>query len=253
MKNMYTRWKNTFLLAVRPKRGFTRVEIMTAVAILLLVALTVSVTFYFVFFKTRLLRAENQIFNNTNFAMQIVAKDLYETIVTPKTGFLPAHLTQSGRNDKLHFLGEKDSQPDELSGQNGFYRLTFSSLNSLKFENAYKNSPIQVVYYLDERTDAAGGLILRRQTNHLPYPAVFAPKVTDPILIKDIQSICFVYYDGNGNAFYDWDSENPHSGFATPAMVEVTVVGGLADKPFALRTTIKLPCWREPSIFTELP
>lgn len=228
-------------------------EIITALMILALVALTIAVTFYFVFVKTRYLRLENQIFNNATFAMQIITKDINEAIVTPRPGFVPGPLTESGRHDKLRFWGQRATLSDELSGVNSFYRLTFSSLNSLKFENVFKNAPIQVVYYLDEKTDAQGGLILRRQTNRLPYPLKFEPKASDPILIRDIQSMRVVYYDINGTAFYDWDSENPHTGFATPAMIEISVTAGSASEPFTLRTTIKLPCRRSATVFAELP
>lgn len=253
---MFTDLRSTFLSAASKKRrnaGFSNVEIITALLILIMVAVTISFTFYFAFVKTRFLRQENQIFNNAAFAMQIINKDLYETIVTPKPGFLPAYLTESGRHDKLRFWGVKTRYFDELSGANSFSMLTFSSLNSLKFENVFKNAPIQVVYYLDKRTDHGGGLILRRQTNHLPYPQTFTPKASDPILIKDIQSIRFVYYDDNGNAFYDWDSENPYSGFSTPAVVEVSITAGRPDQPFTLKTAVKLPCRRTASVFTELP
>lgn len=252
---MCTSWKNTFLSAdnKRGQRGFSNMEIITALVILMLVSLTIAVTFYFVFLKTRYLRQENQIFNNTAFAMQIITKDINETIVTPRPGFVPGPLTESGRHDKLRFWGQRSTASDELSGENSFYRLTFSSLNSLKFENIYKNAPIQIVYYLDKKTDAAGGLILRRQTNRLPYPLMFEPKASDPILIRDIQSMRVVYYDINGTAFYDWDSENPHSGFATPTMIEISVTAGFPYEPFTLRTTIKLPCRRNATVFAVLP
>lgn len=256
---MFTGWKNTFLLTAEKRhgkrytKGFTTMEIITALLIVGMVSFTITLTFYFVFFKTRSLRIENQGFNNAAFAMQIINKDLYETIVTPLPGFVPAHLTASGRNDKLRFYGQKAGGVNELSGVNGFRRLTFCSLNSLKFENVFKNAPVQIVYYLDKRTDAGGGLILRRQTNHLPYPETFTPKASDPILIRDIQSIHFVYYDINGNAFYDWDSENPYSGFSTPAMVEVALTAGPPDQSFSLKTIVKLPCRRAASVFEELP
>lgn len=252
---MCTSLKNTSSLTAKKQGclGFSNMEIVTALLIVALVSLTLAVTFYFVFFKTRLLRQENQMFNNVTFAMQIITKDINETIVTPRPGFLPAPLTESGRHDKLRFWGQRSLARDELSGDNSFYRLTFSSLNSLKFENTFKNAPIQIVYYLDDKTDADGGLILRRQTNRLPYPETFEPKASDPILIRDIQSVRFVYYDANGSPFFDWDSENPHSGFATPAMLEISVTAGLPYEPFTLRTTIKLPCRRSPTVFEELP
>ena len=248
-------WKNTSLSAASKhgERGFSNVEIITALMILALVILTVAVTFYFVFGKTRYLRQENQIFNNATFAMQIITKDVNEAIVTPRPGFVPVPLTESGQHDKLRFLGQRSTVSDELSGENSFQRLTFSSLNSLKFENTFKNAPIQIVYYLDAKTDAAGGLILRRQTNRLPYPQEFEPKASDPILIGNIQSMRVVYYDANGTAFYDWDSEDPHSGFATPAMLEISVTAGFSSEPFTLRTTIKLPCRRGATVFAELP
>lgn len=248
---MSIRLRNTFLSTAKKngERGFTTMEIVTALVILLLLALTISLTAYFVFFKTRALRLENQVFNNTNFGMQIIAKDLNEAIVTPLIAFTPAALTESGRHEKLRFLAERNYMVDELSGANSFRRLSFSSLNSLKFENVYKNAPIQVVYYVDQHTDAGGGLILRRQTNHLPYPPRFVPKASDPIMIRDIQSIHFVYYDMNGNAFYDWDSESRYTGFSTPAMVEVTVKAGRPERPITFRTSVKLPCWRGPSVF----
>lgn len=252
---MYISWKNTSLSAAsgHGRRGFAKVDIITALMIVLLVTLTLGISFYFVFFKTRSLRHENQIFNNAVFAMQIMAKDVSETIVTPRPGFLPGALTESGQHDKLRFWGLRATTSDELSGENSFYRLTFSSLNSLKFENVYKNAPIQIVYYLDEKTDADGGLILRRQANRLPYPLKFEPKASDSILIDGIQSLHIMYYDVNGNAFYDWDSENPHSGFATPAMLEISVIAGFARNTFALKTIINLPCHRAASIFAELP
>lgn len=252
---MFIRLKNIFLSTAEKSgpRGFTTLEVCTALVILLLLALTISLTSYFVFFKTRSLRLENQIFNNTNFAMQIVAKDLQETIVTPRAAFMPKFVNESGQHDKLRFVAERDYMADELSGSNSFQRLIFSSLNSLKFENSYKNAPIQIVYYLDKHTDSDGGLILRRQTNRLPYPLAFVPKASDPIMIKDIQSIHFVYYDFSGNAFYDWDSENPYTGFSTPAMVEITVKAGVPERPIIFRTSVKLPCWRGPSAFLQQP
>lgn len=252
---MFISWRNTFLSTANrhDRRGFAKVEIITALMIVLLVTLTLGITFYFVFFKTRALRQENQTFNNAVFAMQIIAKDISETIVTPLPGFVPGLLTESGQHDKLRFWGRRASASDELSGENSFYRLTFSSLNSLKFENVYKNAPIQIVYYLDAETDADGGLILRRQANRLPYPLEFEPKASDSILIAGIQSMHIVYYDAKGNVFYDWDSENPHSGFGTPTMLEISVIAGLVSDPFALKTTVTLPCRRGASIFAELP
>lgn len=254
--NCITRWKNTSLLCAdkdNRKRGFTNLEVFTALVILMLVCLTVGMTFYFVFQKTRVVRLENQIFNNTHFAMQMCARDLMETIVTPKAGISPVIVEEGDKHDKLRFWGIKNTQPDELSGANGLYRLSFSTLNVLNFENAFGNAPLQVVYYLDEHTDADGGLILRRQTNTVPYPEEFTPKTSDPILCQDIQSIRMTYYDTNGNAFYDWDSDNPHTGFATPAMVEVSITAGRAVNPFTLKTIVKLPCHRGVSVFSRLP
>lgn len=253
--NYIIRWKNTFLLCAKGKtaRGFTTLEVLTALVILLLVCLTVSLAFYFVFQKTRVVRLENQIFNNTHFALQMCSRDLMEAIVTPKAGINPVIEEEGDKHDKLRFWGVKNTTVDELSGISGLYRLSFSTLNVLNFENAFGNAPVQVVYYLDEHTDASGGLILRRQTNVVPYPERFTPKTSDPILCQDIQSIRVAYYDTNGNVFYDWDSDNPHTGYATPAMVEVAITAGRAVNPFTLKTTVKLPCHRGVSVFSRLP
>lgn len=252
---MFTNLKNTFLLTAKTRRGrgFTTAEMLTAIMLVSMIALILAVTFYFVFFKTRSLRLENQTFNNAVFAMQIINKDLYETIVAPLPVFTQNRSAITGVHDGLRFYGQKASLADELSGSNSFKQLTFHSLNSLKFENVFKNAPIQIIYYLDTRTDSGGGLILRRQTNHLPYPEIFTPKTSDPILIRDIQRLHFTYYDSKGNAFYDWDSENPYSGFSTPTMVEILLTAGPAGKTFTLNTIIKLPCQRAISIFEDLP
>ena len=88
----------------------------------------------------------------------------------------------------------------------------------------------EIVYYV-KRFDETGFALHRSDTLY-PYDENSEPKPIDPILCAPLQSLKLTYFDSEGDAHSQWDSESEDMAFATPRAVEIVIALG-PDKSVA--------------------
>ena len=126
-------------------------------------------------------------------------------------------------------------------GGSRFSRLRFTSLAHLPFGKDNRDEIAEIVYYVHVNTD--GDRVLRRSDNLYPFPE-FEESGIDPILCNRIQSMKFIYFDQDDNAYESWNSEDEEWGYATPAAVGVHIEFGDPGHPLVFGTRISLPVRR---------
>ena len=217
-----------------PAAAFTLVEILLAIVILAIVLTTIMASFNTVFSSTGWLDRSIRTYDMAKNCLERMTLDLGAIYINEPPLYKPP--TMDTPPDMYQVVG---SETDV--GGTGFATLRFTSRAHVPFEKSARQGIAEIVYYVSAKND--GQPELKRADHLYPYPS-FEEKSADPVLCKHVKSLAFKYYDEQGDAFEQWDSESPQFGYATPTAITIVLEIGDNDNVDKFETTVRLPVWR---------
>lgn len=224
----------------RPKvtvchQGFTLMEILVAIFIF-----TVLFTVLFGSFQTlssssdALGRGTDQ-FEMGQQCISRIAKDMEAITVSLPPQFKQPDFRET--TDPYRILGESET----VNGKT-VSRLRFTTLAHFSFSESQVPGIAEIVYYVHPIQN--GELVLRRSDHLYPYET-FEEKSSDPIICKNIQGFSLTYFNGEGEASEEWDSESSEEDYTTPRSIQVVLQIGDEAAPNVFSTRVYIPVYRE--------
>jgi general secretion pathway protein J len=216
-------------------QGFTLLEVIITVFIFSIVLSTLFVSFNTILSTADAIDTDASSYEMGKNCLDRMIIDLTAVHVTrPPTYRVP---DIDDPPEPYRFTGDSSQAGDETFG-----RLRFTALSHLPFENRLVDGIAEISYYVQETEEET--YVLKRQDNLEPYPS-FEEKYTDPILCRNIRSFTFTYFDAEGEAFENWDSEDEAYDRATPVAVKIALTFGDENRQLVFETTVSLPVFRE--------
>jgi general secretion pathway protein J len=215
--------------------GFTLMEILVAIAILAVVVTTVLASFNSVFSTSEVLDSSTEIYEMAKNCLKRITVDLQSIHIAQRPLYKPPGLDDAA--DPYRIVGTTED-----IGGTGLAKIRFASRAHVRFENSIRDGIAEIIYYVQAKND--GHLVLKRADNLYPYPD-FEEKGSDPVLCKYVKSLAFKYYDPEGTAYDDWDSDSDEFGNATPRAVAVQLELANNSVSQTFETLVSLPVYRE--------
>lgn len=216
--------------------GFTLLEILISIFILSIVISVVFGAFNTVFSTSnRIAEGSAANFEMAKNSFKRMIEDLVSIYVSPYPLYKAPEL--DSEPDPYRIVGETVDE-----GESSFGRLRFTSTAHCSFQNKVSDGIAEIVYYV-QKTDG-DTFTLRRSDRLEPYRP-FEPSDKDPILMDDIRSLSFVFYDHEGEAYDQWDSEQEIQGYSTPSAVRIQMVFKKGEDAPVWETKVLLPVFRE--------
>jgi len=217
-------------------RGFTLLEILIAIFILVLVVSAVFGAFSGTFKVVTDTEVQGEIYATARVALERISEDLASVYVGG-----PAKTNQPGKDtpvQRLLFVGE-DHQVDEQNADT----LRFLSWAHVSFKSGRQaEGPAEISYYTqyDEKT---GELTLYR-ADTLDYLEGPENGQGGLLLCAGLKWLDFVYYDREGDAHNSWDTTGGDGKAELPLRVGISMgfENGLdPEKPLQFMTGVALP------------
>lgn len=215
--------------------GFTLVELMVAIFIFGIVITTIFASYSAVFTSAGRVTSGIDLYDMANICMNRIILDLQAM-----------HLTLPPKYRKPEF--DDDPDPYRVIGESSdpttgdFPRLRFASLAHIPFDRADYGGIARIVYYVQAAPDDNFQL---RRSDMLTPDEPFERKEGDPVLCDHLKSLKFLYYNHEGTAHEEWDSESDMFHFATPLSIEVLMEIEHEDDTALFNTTVMMPVFRD--------
>ena len=216
--------------------GFTLFEILIAIFIFSIIVTTIFGSYRAVFSTTEAINADMASFEMVGSGLDRMSVDITSACIAVSPGYQPP----KGDNppDPYRIVGDQGPASD-----GNFARLRFASFDHMPMGKDRTGGIAQIVYYVQPLED--GGHVLKRADHLAPYPDM-EPPGNDPVLIENLKSLKFLYYDYEGTEHETWDSESREFNYATPAAVKIKVEIGDDTVSFPFETMVEFPVVREP-------
>lgn len=216
--------------------GFTLFEILIAAFIFSVIVTTIFGSYRAVFSTTEALNSGMEAFEMVSGSLDRMGIDITSTCVAIFPGYHPPK-------------GDTPPDPYRIVGDAGeltdgdFARLRFASFAHMPMGTDRSGGIAQIVYYVEPMEENRH--VLKRADHLPPYPDMEEPG-NDPILIENLKSLKFLYYDAEGTEHETWDSESQEFKYATPSAVRIKVEIGDHSGSFFFETMVNFPIVREP-------
>ena len=217
------------------KKGFTLIEILTAMFILTIVVSLVLGSFDGVFSSADHINASTDLFEMGNTALNRISADLSAFHAMPYPRYTPPDIDD---DPELYRLVAEQ----RTVGGTSFTWFRFTSLAHLPLNQVSREGIAQIVYYVQESPE--NGFILKRSDTLYPYPE-FEENQDDPVVCEQLREFKLVFFDDDNQALEEWDSEDDDLDFSTPRAVGIRLAVGEKEAPFVFQTQIVLPTYRE--------
>jgi len=194
-------------------RGFTLLELLVAVTMLVIVLTTLYGSYRSILTRNPWIENEIQSQEMARICLNQMLADLGAVYVVSSSEYKPPR--SSDQPNPYCLIAENFS-----SGNKTFPRLEFSSLFHLKLGDGRQQDIAHIVYYVQSLPN--GAFVLRRSEALYPYPP-FKENSADPVLCKAIRSLSYTFYDGKGKEFQIWDSDSSDYGRQTPAAAHIAM------------------------------
>jgi prepilin-type N-terminal cleavage/methylation domain-containing protein len=234
----FIRHLKPYTLNLKPvaNRGFTLLEILIAIFILVLVVSAVFGAFSGTFKVVTETEIQGEIYATARVALERISEDLASVYVgvLAKTNQPEAGTTRQ----RFLFVGE-DHQVDEQNADT----LRFLSWAHVSFKNGRQaQGPAEINYYTqyDEET---GELTLYR-ADTLDYLESPEEGQGGLLLCEGLKWLDFIYYDREGDTHNSWDTTENSSNAQLPSRVEISMgfENALDPKnPLQFMTGVALP------------
>lgn len=222
-------------MSVRYQRGFTLIEILTAIFILAIVVSLVLNSFDGIFSSADHINTGTDLHEMGNACVKRMTNDLKSIHVTTYPRYKPPDIDDEP--EIYHVKG----QVRNVGGQS-FGWLRFTSMAHLPFNQETHEGIAEIVYYVQQTPE--NDFVLRRADKLYPYPEEFEENETDPILCEQVRSYELVYFDAEGREYEEWDSESDDMAYGTPSAIGFKLSVGTEETNYVFSTRIALPVYR---------
>jgi general secretion pathway protein J len=215
--------------------GFTLVELMISIFIFGIVITTIFASYGAVFTSAGRVTSGIDLYDMANVCMNRISLDLQAMHLTLPPKYHKPEMDDEP--DPYRVVGETS---DPATGD--FPRLRFASLAHIPFDRIDHGGIARIVYYVQEASE--GNYQLRRSDTLTPEEP-FEGTESDPVLCDHVKSLKFIYYDHEGTAHEDWDSESDDVQFATPVSIEISMEIEQDERTALFNTTVIIPANRD--------
>lgn len=218
------------------ENGFTLIEVLVALVIFGIVISLVFASFKEIAFSAKIVDQSSKNYERANACLLRMTSDLESVFVNQAPGYVEPEFNST--EDPYRFEGGNTMVENSV-----FPELRFTARSHLPVNRDFKKGIAEIVYYVDE--DDNGGLELKR-SDRIFFEKAFERRKTDPVLCEKIKAMAVKYYNDDGEAFDDWDSESEDFAYATPSYVSINIETGGEDNRFSFGTRITLRSVRLP-------
>ncbi len=211
----------------RDKKGFTLLEVLIAVFILVVVLSTVYASYSGTFRIIRAAEDDGEIYAMARTAMERMFKDLNAVAAERGAVKFTSRLEKAGREDStgLTFVSGAHLAFSEEDTPSGLAEITYSIDEDPKDESNYRLLRRDVILVGANREEKQGG---------------------EYVLCERLQSLIFKFYDIAGNEYESWDSasDNGMQKNKAPAMTAIELKFANKkdkDRPYTFSTNVFLP------------
>lgn len=207
------------------------IELLVALFIFSLVVTIAFSSFKEIAFSARMVDEVGDDYQMLNGCLSRMTSDLESLYIMQRPGYAEPEFNDDP--DIYRFTAESESV-----GNVYFPLLRFTSRAHLGINRAGGDGVAEIVYYADEDDD---GSFLLRRSDSITLDNEFKKSSLDPVLCKNLRSLTFKYYDEEGEAHDDWDSESDITGYATPSRIDIRIETGSEEKSVVFATGLQLP------------
>jgi general secretion pathway protein J len=219
----------------RNSRGFTLIEILTAIFILAIVVSLVLGAFDAIFSNADRVNVASDLNEMGAAALDRMSTDLKAIHVMPYPRYKPPQLLDD--EPDIYRVEGKTSNV----GGHTFAWLRFTSMAHLPLNHDADEGVAEIVYYVQETP--GNDYIIRRADHLYPYPE-FEERETDPELCEQVRDFTLTFFDADGTEYEEWDSESDDMEYGTPRAIKVKLALGDETAPDVFTTEIALPVYR---------
>lgn len=194
-------------------RGFTLLELLIAVTMLVIVLTTLYGSYRSILTRSPWIENEIRSQEMARICLNQMLADLGAVYVVPSSEYKPPK--SSDTPTPYCLIAENLS-----AGKKTFPRLGFPSLLHLASADRRQQDIVHIVYYVQLLPN--GEFVLRRAETLYPYPP-FQENPADPVLCRAIRSLNYTFYDTKGKAYQTWDSDSSAFDRQTPAAMNITL------------------------------
>jgi len=217
-------------------KGFTLLEILIAIFILVLVVSAVFGAFSGTFKVVNETETQEEIYATARVALERISEDLASVC---GGGLSKGELPETGApRQRFLFVGE-DHQLDDKSADT----LRFLTSAHLSFKTGRQaEGPAEVHYYTEYKEETDDLSLYRSDT--LDYLESAEEGQGGLLLCEGLKWLDFIYYDRDGNAHNTWDTTQSSGMAQLPSRVEISVGFENAispENPLQFVTGVALP------------
>lgn len=216
-------------------RGFTILEILTAIFILAIVVSLVLGAFDGIFSNADRVNAGSDLNEMAGGALDRMTMDLKAIHVMLYPRYKPPQLLDD-EPDIYRVEGKTTSV-----GGHTFAWLRFTSMAHLPLNHVADEGVAEIVYYVQETPD--NDYIIRRADHLYPYPE-FEERETDPVFCEQVREFTLTYFDAEGKEYEEWDSGSDDTEYGTPRAIKIKLALGDETAPDIFTTQVVLPVYR---------
>jgi len=123
-----------------------------------------------------------------------------------------------------------------------FPMLRFASLAHIPFQGTDYGGIARIVYYVREGSD--DGIYRLKRSDTLMPEDPFEAAGSDPVLCDHLKSLKITYFDAEGTAHENWDSDSDEFDYASPTAIEILMEIEHNDDKVLFNTMVSLPVQR---------
>lgn len=217
-------------------RGFTLLEILIAIFILVLVVSAVFGAFSGTFKVVTETEIQGEMYAAARVALERISEDIASVYVGVLT---KSEQPKAGASRQRFFFVGEDHQVDEQSADT----LRFLSWAHVSFKNGRQTEGPAAINYYTQYDEETGKLTLYR-TDTLDYLESPEDGQGGLLLCEGLKWLDFIYYDREGDTHNSWDTTENSSNAELPSRVEISMGFENAldpENPLQFMTGVALP------------
>jgi general secretion pathway protein J len=220
--------------------AFTLLEILIAITIFSILVTTIYSSLNAVLSKNDAIAYGADVHEKARSCLNRIVTDLSSVYVDLPPLYKQPETTSPP--DKYRFVAEKTTV-----GTNYYAKVRFTSLAHLPISGSAGIGIAEIVYYVMENEDRNLNPVLKRSDRAYPFfqDDEFQERESDPTLCEDLEELVFTYYDQDGEAHEEWNSESDFYKYATPKRIGIQLKIKKKSEVYVFNTQVELPVYRE--------
>jgi general secretion pathway protein J len=220
--------------------AFTLLEILIAITIFGILVATIYSSLNAVLSKNDAISYGADVHEKARACLNRIVMDLTSIYVELPPLYKQPETTSD--TDPYRFVAEKVTV-----GTNYYPKIRFTSMAHLPMSGSAGAGIAEIVYYVIENEDRDADPVLKRADRAYPFfqDDEFEERENDPTLCEDLEELIFTYYDQDGEAQEEWNSESDFYKYATPKMIGIQLKIKKKSQVYTFNTQIEIPVYRE--------